>query len=255
MRFLSILTLGLTLLASAAPSSVQARESQRLDADWRFTLADVPGAENPAFDDRGWQTVSLPHNWGWEDAQAGKPNHRGPGWYRRALLITPEAGRRYFSAVRSREPGGRRLRERNPPRRTSRRLRRLLLRNHAGPRPRRHQLARGARGQHQGAGHRATGGRFFRLWRLVPARAFDRHRRGEFRPDRPRISRRGVVADQCHNRCRRPGPDGASFQRRRPEGAPDPDRQRAGRGGPGRGAAPIRRSPWRRGTRRPISRG
>ena len=96
MRFLSILTLGLTLLASAAPSSVQARESQRLDADWRFTLADVPGAENPAFDDRGWQTVSLPHNWGWEDAQAGKPNHRGPGWYRRALLITPEAGRRYF---------------------------------------------------------------------------------------------------------------------------------------------------------------
>ena len=43
-----------------------------------------------------WQTVSIPHNWGWEQAQQGKEYYRGPGWYRRELDITPEAGKRYF---------------------------------------------------------------------------------------------------------------------------------------------------------------
>ena len=73
-----------------------ARESQLLAADWRFILADVPGAEKPGFDDLGWQTVSLPHNWGWPEAQVGKPIYRGPGWYRRTLDLKPENGRRFF---------------------------------------------------------------------------------------------------------------------------------------------------------------
>jgi beta-galactosidase len=74
----------------------QGREQQLLNSDWRFTLSDVRGAQTNGFDDSGWQPVSLPHNWGWEDAQRGKPNHRGPAWYRRELKVGPQPGRRYF---------------------------------------------------------------------------------------------------------------------------------------------------------------
>ncbi|HEX4350478.1 MAG TPA: glycoside hydrolase family 2 TIM barrel-domain containing protein, partial [Verrucomicrobiae bacterium] len=76
--------------------NTSARDDQRLDADWRFHQADVSGAEATSFDDSGWQAVSLPHNWGWEDAQAGKEYYRGPGWYRRDLAVTVQSGKRYF---------------------------------------------------------------------------------------------------------------------------------------------------------------
>src|SRR4029079_17191634 len=45
-----------------------------------------------------WQSLSIPHNWGWEQAQRGERYLRGPGWYRRSLDIgVPKAGRRYFA--------------------------------------------------------------------------------------------------------------------------------------------------------------
>lgn len=93
MHIRSLFILGLTCLFAL---SARARDDQRLDSGWRFQLQEVPGAENGAFDDSGWQSVSLPHNWGWEDAQAGKDIYRGPGWYRRSLPVTAEAGKRYF---------------------------------------------------------------------------------------------------------------------------------------------------------------
>ena len=74
-----------------------AREDTRLDAGWRFLQQDAPNAEQTGFDDSQWQTVSIPHNWGWAEAQQGKSFYRGPGWYRRALNIgAPEKGKRYF---------------------------------------------------------------------------------------------------------------------------------------------------------------
>jgi beta-galactosidase len=72
------------------------RENTLLDSDWRFKLGDVLGAETVAFSDTDWQTVSIPHNWGWEQAQQGKDYYRGPGWYRRELYLQPEPGKRYF---------------------------------------------------------------------------------------------------------------------------------------------------------------
>jgi hypothetical protein len=51
----------------------------------------------PGFNDGDWQAVSIPHNWGWEEAQQGKDFYRGPGWYRRDLnLGAPQSGKRYF---------------------------------------------------------------------------------------------------------------------------------------------------------------
>ena len=38
-----------------------------LDENWRFLRGDVPGAENPAFDDASWRSLDLPHDWSIED--------------------------------------------------------------------------------------------------------------------------------------------------------------------------------------------
>jgi beta-galactosidase len=74
-----------------------ARESTLLDSGWRFKSGEVTNAEQSNFNDGDWQAVSIPHNWGWEEAQRGKDFYRGPGWYRRDLNPgTPEAGKRYF---------------------------------------------------------------------------------------------------------------------------------------------------------------
>ena len=42
-----------------------------LDDGWRFLRADAPGAEAPAFDDRRWAHVTLPHTWNAKDGQDG----------------------------------------------------------------------------------------------------------------------------------------------------------------------------------------
>ncbi len=84
------------LLAGFLTINLFAREDTLLAAGWRFKLEDATNAAQSAFDDSAWQTVSLPHNWGWEEAQQGKNYFRGPGWYRRDLNLMPQAGRRYF---------------------------------------------------------------------------------------------------------------------------------------------------------------
>ena len=74
-----------------------ARESTLLEAGWRFKSGEVTNAAQTDFNDGDWQAVSIPHNWGWEEAQQGKDFYRGPGWYRRELnLGEREAGKRYF---------------------------------------------------------------------------------------------------------------------------------------------------------------
>src|SRR5262249_20049209 len=88
-----IVVLLLTLLV---PFGSFAREDTRLDAGWRFNRGENPGAEKNDFDDAAWQTLSLPHSWGWEEAQRGTNYYRGPGWYRRELKIPRERGKRYF---------------------------------------------------------------------------------------------------------------------------------------------------------------
>jgi beta-galactosidase len=88
------LSLFVSALAFSFVSS--ARESTLLDSGWRFKSGDITNAETANFGDGGWQTVSIPHNWGWEQAQQGKDYYRGSGWYRRELDLQLEAGKRYF---------------------------------------------------------------------------------------------------------------------------------------------------------------
>jgi beta-galactosidase len=94
-----VLTLSLLVgLASIAGLSSFARENTPLESSWRFKSGDVTGAERAGYSDLEWERVSVPHNWGWQEAQLGKTNYyRGPGWYRRELNIgSPETGKRYF---------------------------------------------------------------------------------------------------------------------------------------------------------------
>ncbi len=95
MRPILFLATGI-FLALSLPANLHARENQRLDTGWHFKLADAPGAEQSSFDDSDWETVSLPHNWGWQAAQAGRNYYRGPGWYRRELEVSAQPGKRYF---------------------------------------------------------------------------------------------------------------------------------------------------------------
>jgi beta-galactosidase len=85
------------------PLRVAAREDTRLDSGWRFLQGDSASVSgqamspaDPNWPDSSWQSISVPHNWGWEQAQLGKDYYRGPGWYRRELDIAPETGKRYF---------------------------------------------------------------------------------------------------------------------------------------------------------------
>ncbi|MGC3956553.1 MAG: glycoside hydrolase family 2 TIM barrel-domain containing protein [Verrucomicrobiota bacterium] len=94
----SFCLLGLAVAVLSIQSSLaQSRTSQLLNADWKFQSGEVKGAEAVSFEVGDWQALSLPHNWGWEQAQRGEKYQRGPGWYRRTLdLGTPKANRRYF---------------------------------------------------------------------------------------------------------------------------------------------------------------
>jgi beta-galactosidase len=79
------------------PVNAAPRQDTRLDQGWAFKAGDWPGAEQTAFDDASWPAVSIPHCWGWEQAQQGEAYQRGPGWYRRELSIGhPQNGKRYF---------------------------------------------------------------------------------------------------------------------------------------------------------------
>lgn len=69
-----------------------------LNDAWRYAPGPVPDAEEPAFDDRTWQSVDLPHTWNAGDAFDEEPGYRrGEGWYRRTLAVDGAlAGKRLF---------------------------------------------------------------------------------------------------------------------------------------------------------------
>jgi beta-galactosidase len=73
------------------------RGDTRLDTGWRFIQSEVANGADTSVNDSSWQAISIPHCWGWTEAQQGNTKfYRGPGWYRRELNVVPNPGRRYF---------------------------------------------------------------------------------------------------------------------------------------------------------------
>lgn len=99
-------------LLLAVPSSATNRKTC-LDKGWRFHYGAVPEAANPRFDDSGWRTLDLPHDWSVEtEAAASLGDHVGPfsknnpggtslgyqnaqtiggeGWYRKTFTLSAD---------------------------------------------------------------------------------------------------------------------------------------------------------------------
>jgi beta-galactosidase len=70
----AILKSALALIAILAmwPAPALA-EVRSLSQDWLFRPGDSQGAENPAFDDRGWRKVTVPHDFSIMDKPDDSP--------------------------------------------------------------------------------------------------------------------------------------------------------------------------------------
>jgi beta-galactosidase len=79
-----------TLLPLNSPA---ARVTQDFDANWLFSKGDFAAAMMPAFDDRGWRQLNVPHDWSIEgpfSAEYGSGNGYAPGgigWYRKHFRL------------------------------------------------------------------------------------------------------------------------------------------------------------------------
>lgn len=91
-----VLVVGLaTPFARAADASLPPRIRENFDRGWRFLKGDAAGAGLASFDDHGWRTVNLPHDWSIEgpydkDAPTGGPGGylpTGKGWYRKTFHV------------------------------------------------------------------------------------------------------------------------------------------------------------------------
>jgi beta-galactosidase len=88
----------------AVPASPRA--TYDFNPGWRFSFGDAAGAEQAAFDDSSWASVSLPHTWNETDTYRAYISHSGGdqgermlgiGWYRKHFRLPASAeGRKVF---------------------------------------------------------------------------------------------------------------------------------------------------------------
>ncbi len=98
----AIAIVSLFLLATSLPCAGHdvggPRQRLSLDLNWAFTRGDPSGAQNPAFDDKSWRVLDVPHDWSIEgpyaqtNSTAGSGGYlpAGIGWYRKHFA-TPAA--------------------------------------------------------------------------------------------------------------------------------------------------------------------
>ena len=87
-------------LATSWIANVAAEESVNFDSGWKFELGDPSEATRTDFDDGGWRTLDVPHDWAFEGpyardaAQTDKGGYKpgGIGWYRKTFEL-PDAFR------------------------------------------------------------------------------------------------------------------------------------------------------------------
>lgn len=73
----------------------QGRQTIDMDRDWQFARGTHQDAVNPGFDDSGWQTVNVPHDWSIQGrynrsnltGRGGGYLPSGDGWYRKSFTL------------------------------------------------------------------------------------------------------------------------------------------------------------------------
>ena len=114
-QFLWLLLSGLLLISGCAEQAMSRKSlietdvrDLLLNTGWRFVRDSLQGVENPGFDDSGWMTVDLPHDYSMMDLPGGDgPDQIGPfsrlspgngnstghiiggtGWYRKSFILS-----------------------------------------------------------------------------------------------------------------------------------------------------------------------
>jgi beta-galactosidase/beta-glucuronidase len=84
----SLVSIPLSAPASTLESAIAARGRIRMNfnADWRFKLGDVPGAQSTDFDDANWESIGLPHSFSIPYFRSAS-FYVGYGWYRKVLSL------------------------------------------------------------------------------------------------------------------------------------------------------------------------
>ncbi|MES2240164.1 MAG: glycoside hydrolase family 2 TIM barrel-domain containing protein [Bacteroidota bacterium] len=83
----------------------QGRKTINFDANWQFTKGEITGAEKPAFNDKTWRTLDVPHDWSIEGpydrenptARGGGYLPAGIGWYRKTFTVDAADANKLFS--------------------------------------------------------------------------------------------------------------------------------------------------------------
>src|SRR5690606_17213306 len=98
----SFLVLALALVSSLPAAALSFGSASSLDDGWMFSLQDESTAAEPGFDDRGWEQVTLPHDWSVkaplssEFASGTGYLPGGVGWYRRTVFLPARGGEKVF---------------------------------------------------------------------------------------------------------------------------------------------------------------
>lgn len=96
---ISLLALLAAPLSCPAAESAPPRLTLNFNPGWRLFVGDPAGAEQPDFDDSGWEPVTLPRAWNEDDAfRLAIHDHRtGVAWYRKRFVLPPDtASRKVF---------------------------------------------------------------------------------------------------------------------------------------------------------------
>ncbi len=102
--FISFLALAAALTPVSAQTDDAFRQVTTLQTGWRFAEGEHPDAHQVGFDDSGWETVSVPHDWAIDgpfveggDGSTAKLPWQGQGWYRNAVQLPDSyAGKRVY---------------------------------------------------------------------------------------------------------------------------------------------------------------
>lgn len=104
MKRITFLFIVLVCIAANFQLSAQSAGRVNFDANWKFHLGDVSGAEKTSFSDNKWRELDLPHDWSIEGSfRPDNPSgHQGGllpggiGWYRKNFNLTDIAGKKFF---------------------------------------------------------------------------------------------------------------------------------------------------------------